>query len=61
MSANKDQKRQKDNSQDKTKEENKESKKFTPPPPKPFQQFSNPNKFKGGPGPTTTFHRRTGK
>jgi hypothetical protein len=58
MAANKDQKRQKDNPVDKTKEQNK---KFTPPP-KPFQQFSNPNKFSGGPPKSyNAFHRRLGK
>ncbi len=68
MSANKDQKRQKDNPQDKTNTENKtnaENKKkgFQPPPPKPFQQFSNPGKSKGGnPGQSfNAFHRRLGK
>ncbi|MBI3591778.1 MAG: hypothetical protein HY094_10425 [Candidatus Melainabacteria bacterium] len=62
MSANKDQKRQKDNPQEKAKQENK---KFTPPGsnnPKPFQQFSNPNKFGGGPPKSyNAFHRRLGK
>jgi hypothetical protein len=58
--GNKDQKRQKDSPQDKA---NQENKKFTPPPPKPFSQFSNPNKFKGGPGAKSfnAFHRRLGK
>ena len=61
MSANKDQKRQKDNPQDKAKSENKG---FKPPAnnPKPFQQFSNPNKFGGGPPKSfNAFHRRLGK
>ena len=56
--GNKDQKRQKDNPQDKAKEENK---KFTPPP-KPFEKFSNPNKFKGGNSggqSFNAFHRRS--
>ena len=61
--ANKDQKRQKDNPQDKANAENKK-KGFQPPAPKPFQQFSNQNKFKGG-GPQgqsfNAFHRRLGK
>ncbi len=57
--GNKDQKRQKDNTQDKTKQENK---KFTPPPPKPFQQFSNPGKYTGGPPKNfNAFHRRAGQ
>lgn len=62
MSANKDQKRQKDTPQDKTNIENKK-KGFQPPPPKPFQQFSNQNKFKGNtPGQSfNAFHRRLGK
>ena len=62
MSANKDQKRQKDNPQDKTNLENKKSS-FKPPiTPKPFQQFSNPNKFQGGPPKSfNAFHRRLGK
>ena len=61
--ANKDQKRQKDNPQDKTNTENKK-KGFVPPVnnPKPFQQFSNPNKFGGGPLKSfNAFHRRLGK
>ena len=66
MSANKDQKRQKDSPQDKTNSLNKENKKkgFQPPndTPKPFQQFSNPNKFSGGaPKSFNAFHRRLGK
>lgn len=64
MSANEKQKRQKDNPQDKTNIENENKKKgFQPPPPKPFQQFSNPNKSKGGgPGQSfNAFHRRLGK
>ena len=64
MSANKDQKRQKDNSQDKINQESKK-KGFVPPVgnnPKPFQQFSNPNKFSGGqPKSYNAFHRRLGK
>ena len=61
MSANKDQKRQGDNPQDKTNAENKK-KGFQPPPPKPFQQFSNPNKSSGGaPKSYNAFHRRLGK
>ena len=60
MSVNKDQKKQKDNPQ------NKENKKkgFQPPNnvSKPFQQFSNPNKFSGGaPKSFNAFHRRLGK
>ena len=59
--ANKDQKRQKDNPEDKNKIENKK-RAFQPPPPKPFQQFSNPNKFSGGaPKSYNAFHRRLGK
>lgn len=62
--ANKDQKRQKDNPQDKTNAESKKAK-FQPPGAnnsKPFQQFSNPNKFGGGPPKSfNAFHRRLGK
>ena len=63
MSANKDQKRQKDNPKDKN---NLENKKGTFKAPlnnqKPFQQFSNPNKFSGGaPKSFNAFHRRLGK
>ena len=61
--SNKDQKRQKDNPQDKTNTENKK-KGFQPPPPKPFQQFSNQGKFKGNaPGGQSfnAFHSRLGK
>lgn len=63
MSANKDQKRQKDNPQDKTNMENKERsfKAFKQNAPKPFQQFSNPNKFGGSPKSFNAFHRRLGK
>ena len=62
MSANEKQKRQKDNPQDKTNTENKK-KGFQPPPPKPFQQFSSPNKSKGGNSGQSfnAFHRRLGK
>ena len=63
MSANKDQKRQKDNPQDKKNQENKK-KGFQPPigNQKPFQQFSNPNKFGGGGQKSfNAFHRRLGK
>lgn len=60
--ANKDQKRQKDNPTEKTNVENKK-KGFQPPQPKPFSQFSSPNKFSGNPskgfGGGNTFHRRT--
>ena len=55
--GNQDQKRQKDTPQDKS-----ENKGFVPPggyKPKPFEQFSNPNKFKGGSqGNFGAFHRR---
>jgi len=65
MSANKDQKRQKDNPQDKTNLlNNKAAKKGFQPPsaPKPFQQFSNPNKFSGNSQKSfNAFHRRLGK
>ncbi|OGI20345.1 MAG: hypothetical protein A3B68_02315 [Candidatus Melainabacteria bacterium RIFCSPHIGHO2_02_FULL_34_12] len=63
MSANKDQKRQKDNPKDKNNLENKKGT-FKAPlnNPKPFQQFSNPNKFSGGaPKSFNAFHRRLGK
>lgn len=60
--GNNDQKRQKDNPNDKLNTENKK-KGFQPPPPKPFNQFSSPNKFGGNPskgfGGGNTFHRRT--
>ena len=58
--GNKDQKRQKDNPPDKAKQENK---KFTPPPPKPFQQFSNQGKYQGNTKSSSfnAFHRRSGK
>lgn len=57
--SKKDQKKQKGNPQEKAKQENKQ---FTPPPPKPFSQFSSPNKFKGGPPKSfNAFHRRLGK
>ena len=60
--GNKDQKRQKDNPQDKSEQKNKG---FVPPNqnnPKPFQQFSSPPKFKGGPPKSfNAFHRRLGK
>ncbi len=60
--ANKDQKRQKDNPQDKTQSKNKNSQSPFGNAPKPFEKFSNPNKFSGGaPKSSTTFHRRTGK
>ena len=58
---NKNQKRQKDNPQDKSETKNKG---FKPPVnnPKPFQQFSAPNKFQGGPPKSfNAFHRRLGK
>ena len=68
MSANKDQKRESDDPQDKAGLQKKESKKkgFQPPNslnnPKPFQQFSSPNKFSGGPPKSfNSFHRRLGK
>ena len=66
MAANEKQKRQKDNPQDKTSLSNKEKpkKSFQPPQtPKPFQQFSNQNNFKGAPSPKSfnAFHRRAGK
>ena len=67
MSSNEDIKRQKDNPQDKIKSSNKDVKKkaFQPPSsnnPKPFQQFSNPNKGPGGPPKSfNAFHRRLGK
>ena len=57
---NNDRKHQKDNSQDK---EIKNTG-FKPPVnnPKPFQQFSTPSKFKGGPPKSfNAFHRRLGK
>lgn len=64
MSANKDQKRQKDSPQDKINSE-KKKKGFQPPENnfKPFQQFSNPsNKFGGGNKKSfNAFHRRLGK
>lgn len=62
MAANEKEKRQKDNPQDKTNSENKK-KGFQPPPPKPFQQFSNPSKSKGGGAGQSfnAFHRRLGK
>jgi len=57
MTTNKEQKKPKENAQEK--------KQFTPPipkAPKPFQQFSSPNKFKGGPPKSfNAFHRRLGK
>jgi hypothetical protein len=59
--ANKDQKRQKDNPDEKLNAEN-QKKGFQPPAPKPFSQFSNPNKFSGnskGFGGNSSFHRRT--
>lgn len=60
--ANKDQKRQKDNPQDKEQSKKKDSKSPFGNDPKPFQQFSNPNKSSSGiPKSFTTFHRRTGK
>lgn len=62
MSANKNQKRQKDNPQDKTNTENKKSfQSFKQNAPKAFQQFSNPNKFGGSPKSFNAFHRRLGK
>ena len=54
-----------DKEQKKPKENAKEKKQFIPPipkAPKPFQQFSSPNKFKGGPPKSfNAFHRRLGK
>jgi len=62
MSANKDQKRQRDNPQDKTSAEKKKSfQDFKQNTQKPFQQFSNPNKFGGGGKSFNAFHRRLGK
>lgn len=62
MASNKDQKRQKDKPQDKTEAENKINKPPFSKNPKPFEQFSNPNKFKGGPPKSfNAFHRRLGK
>ena len=59
---NKDQKRQKDNPQDKTDIKNKGFKPLGENNPKPFQQFSSPNKFQGGPPKSfNAFHRRLGK
>ena len=61
--GNKDQKRQKDNPQDKsdTEKQKKSFQDFKQNAPKPFQQFSNPNKS-GGPSKSfNAFHRRLGK
>lgn len=58
--GNEDQKRQKDNPQDKKENKNKSFKDFKQNAPKPFQQFSNPNKFSGGKS-FNAFHRRLGK
>ncbi len=63
MSANKDEKRQKDNPKDKIQIDNK-NQKFQLPgkDPKPFQKFSAPNNFGGAPSKSfSTFHRRSGK
>lgn len=61
--ANKNQKRQKDNPQDKVNEESKKKsfQDFKQNNPKPFQQFSNPNKSGGGQKSFNAFHRRLGK
>ena len=60
--GNKDQKRQKDNPQDKPELKDKGPKPPFGNNPKPFQQFSNPNKFSGGsPKSFNAFHRRLGK
>ena len=60
--GNKDQKRQKENPQEKTENKNKSFKDFKQNSPKPFQQFSNPNKSGGGPPKSfNAFHRRLGK
>ena len=64
MDTNKEQKKEKDNPQDKAKIKS-QKKRFQSPAssnPKPFQQFSNPNKFSGGPPKSfNAFHRRLGK
>ncbi len=60
--ANKDQKRQKDNPQDKTQSQSKSTKPSFGKDPKPFQQFLNQNKFSGGQQKSSNnFHRRISK
>lgn len=63
MSANKDQKRQNENPNDKIQSENKKQGFPTPGKnPKPFQKFTPPNKFRGNVSKSSsTFHRPTGK
>lgn len=59
MSANKEQKRQKDNPQDKIQAQNKGTKPSFGKNPKPFEQFSGPKQYMGGaPSSFNAFHRR---